>query len=74
MWANNHVNPACETIDRLAHTPLATAMTVAAIAIALALPATLSSYWIIVNASAAVWNEALGLLVFATRVGRDPGQ
>ncbi|MGB5734413.1 MAG: permease-like cell division protein FtsX [Thiohalocapsa sp.] len=40
-WANNHVNAASETIDRLARTPLATAMTVAAIAIALALPATL---------------------------------
>ena len=40
-WAGHHVSAAFETIDRLVRAPLATAMTVAAIAIALALPATL---------------------------------
>jgi cell division transport system permease protein len=40
-WASHHSNAAFETLDRLIRTPLATAMTVAAIAIALALPATL---------------------------------
>lgn len=40
-WAGHHVSAAVETLDRLIRTPLATAMTVAAIAIALALPATL---------------------------------
>jgi cell division transport system permease protein len=40
-WASHHADAAFETLDRLIRTPLATAMTVAAIAIALALPATL---------------------------------
>lgn len=40
-WASHHANAALETFARLVRSPLATAMTVAAIAIALALPATL---------------------------------
>jgi len=40
-WLGRHGTAAAETLDRLIRTPLATAMTVAAIAIALALPTTL---------------------------------
>ena len=40
-WAGNHGRAATETLDRLIRAPLGTLMTVAAIAIALALPATL---------------------------------
>ena len=40
-WVGHHVTAAFETLERLLRTPLATAMTIAAIAIALALPATL---------------------------------
>jgi cell division transport system permease protein len=41
FWLGRHATAAAETLDRLIRTPLATAMTVAAIAIALALPTTL---------------------------------
>ncbi len=40
-WVGDHQNAAADTLDRLIRAPLATLMTVAAIAIALALPATL---------------------------------
>jgi cell division transport system permease protein len=40
-WGGNHRRAATETLDRLIRAPLGTLMTVAAIAIALALPATL---------------------------------
>lgn len=40
-WLGNHADAAVETLDRLIRSPLATLMTVATVAIALALPATM---------------------------------
>lgn len=63
-WAGEHRRAATETIDRLARAPLGTLMTVAAIAIALALPATLLAITDNLEALADDWRRGAALSLF----------
>lgn len=63
-WAASHGNAASETLDRLIRSPLATGMTVASIAIALALPATLFVALNNLERLGGGWQRDAGLSVF----------
>ncbi len=63
-WAGDHKRAATETLDRLIRAPLATLMTVAAIAIALALPATLLVVTDNLERLAGDWRRGAALSLF----------
>ncbi|MGB5834612.1 MAG: permease-like cell division protein FtsX, partial [Thiohalocapsa sp.] len=65
-WLGNHGRAVVETLDRLIRTPLSTAMTVAAIAIALALPATLFVVLDNLERLGGGWQRSAGLSLFLT--------
>jgi cell division transport system permease protein len=63
-WAADHRRAATDTLDRLIRAPLATLMTVAAIAIALALPATLLVITDNLEGLAGDWRRGAALSLF----------
>jgi cell division transport system permease protein len=63
-WAGDHRRAATETLDRLIRAPLGTLMTVAAIAIALALPATLLVITDNLERLAGEWRRGAALSLF----------
>jgi cell division transport system permease protein len=63
-WAGHHRRAATETLDRLIRAPLGTLMTVAAIAIALALPATLLVITDNLERLAGDWRRGAALSLF----------
>lgn len=66
-WAARHVQTLLGALGRLAQQPLATAMTVAVIAVALALPLLLGVFLQNARDATAGWNQALDLSVYLDR-------